>query len=158
MKKSIVMAVVCMALCVSSCTTVRKTASTSDVVSVIRQYPTVADLDVNSKKVEKTYTWTWNPFKKGPSLAVLKGNIIAEMLKESDGDVLLEPQTIQTKKSFGERTLTVSGFSAKFKNFRKATDADIKALSATQGIEPNERTVYNVSDGFLNSIFKKKSK
>lgn len=156
MKRINILIAAFVALCVSSCTTVQKTSSTANVVSKISQYPTVADLDISPVKKEKTYTWSWNPLRKEPSISVIKGNLVAEILKESDADVMLEPQFIQTKVSYGERSVSVSGYVAKFKNFRKATNEDLKALEATQGIQPNERTVYNVSRGLFGKIFKKK--
>ncbi|MBQ0141952.1 MAG: hypothetical protein KBT06_03990 [Prevotellaceae bacterium] len=156
MKRLNMLIFVFVAVCVSSCTTVRKTATTVTVSSTISQYPTIADLDIIPVKKEKTYTWSWNPFKKEPSISVIKGNLIAEILKETEADVMLEPQFIQTKVSYGERSVSVSGYVAKFKDFRKATNEDLKALEVTKGIQPNERTVYNVSKRLFGNLFKKK--
>lgn len=131
------------AIGLSSCSTIRKSSVTTvDVETSVVQYPTVADLDVMNK-AEKTLTWTFNPLKR-ENLQLVKGNLMADLLREVGADVLLEPQYIYTKVPYGERTLVITGFPAKFKNFRKATDNDIKALNAIYS-EPAERSVYRVS-------------
>ncbi len=131
-------------LTLSSCTTLTRTASTTNVQTGVHQYPTVADLDIKDK-VENTLEWNFRPFHIGePSLTLAKGNLIAETLKKHDADILLEPQFIFTKSSFGIRRLVVTGFPAKFKDFRKATDQDLKALEA--GGKTNVRTVYNIAN------------
>ena len=128
---------------VSSCSTIRKsTVSTVDVETSVLQYPTVADLDVMNK-VEKSITWTFNPLK-FEKLSQIKTNLMADLLKEAGADVLLEPQYTFTKVSYGERTLTITGFPAKFKNFRKANADDIHALNAVYS-DPTETPVYNVA-------------
>ena len=144
MKRIILLCMAATALLLSSCTTIRKTAATADVHTGVYQYPTVADLEV-LPKVEQTVTWNFVPFNWGqPSLSVRRGNLMAETLKAAGADVLLEPQFVYTKRSFGERTLTVTGFPAKFKDFRKATPDDLKALHEL--LPANKRKVYNVAE------------
>lgn len=143
----------CTLLVFNSCTTITKTATTADVQTGIHQYPTVADLEVKSK-VESTKTWNFRPFHIGePSLGLAKGNLIAETLKENDADVMLEPQFIFTRTSYGERCLVLTGFPAKFKNFRRASASDLEALKTNA--QPNERTHYNVARRGLLKLFKK---
>lgn len=153
MKKILLAMACCGALLLSSCTTITKTASTADVQTGIFQYPTVADLEVKDKTTN-TLIWSFRPFHIGePSLEVAKGNLIAQTLQEKDADVILEPQFIFTRTSYGERELVLMGFPAKFKDFRKATPADIEALKTCT--EPNERTVYNVAKKGIFSFLKK---
>ncbi|MBQ8225982.1 MAG: hypothetical protein IJZ92_00880 [Bacteroidaceae bacterium] len=138
----------------ASCTTIKRTADTVNIDAKISQYPTVADLEVH-KKVEVTKTWNFRPFHIGePKMKYLKGNMIAEILKEAGADVLLEPQIIYSRTSFGERKYTISGYPATFKNFRKATKADLEALKTEQ--PEHERTVYNVSQPWYKRIFRSK--
>jgi len=152
MKQKLFTLLAACALVLSSCTTVKQTATTAAVETSIHQYPTVADLDIKNK-VEARTTWGFRPFHIGePKLEVAKGNLIAETLKANNADVLLEPQVIFTRTSYGERVLTISGYPAAFKNFRKATEADLEALKATRCCPENQRTVYNVA---RNNIFKK---
>lgn len=143
MNKSVLL-LICVAL-FSSCKVTQKMAVTAPVEDLgVHQYPTVADLDVKPQKVTKTEEWNFVPFNWGqPSLEIRKGNMIAEMVDANGGDVLLEPQTVYTKKAFGKRSLTVSGFVASFDNFRKASDEDLKALEI--GYKNSERPVYNVA-------------
>lgn len=153
MKRLLFALTCCTLLVLSSCTTLTKTATTADVQTGIYQYPTVADLDVKSK-VESTKTWSFRPFHLGePSLSLAKGNLIAETLKEQDADVILEPQFIFTRTSYGERRLTLTGFPAKFKNFRRASASDLEALKTNA--QPNERTHYNVAKRNILNFFKK---
>ena len=144
MKKQMFLLLACGALAFSSCSTMRQSTSSSVAIDAsVYQYPTVADLDVRPK-VEKTVEWSWYLFKFGrPSLELRKSNLMADVVKENGADVLLEPQMRYTKRPFGRRTLTVTGFPAVFKNFRMATPEDLKALEVV-GRERDMR-VYNVA-------------
>ncbi len=157
MKRQIILMLACMGLIATSCSTVKQSTSTSMAVeSGVYQYPTVADLDVKAK-VEKTVVWNFKPFNLGePTLENRKQNLKADIIKENGADVLLEPQMVYTKKPFGERTLTISGYPATFKNFRKADDNDLKALEVV--IPAPEMKVYNVSQPWYKRWFKKKNK
>lgn len=144
MRKSLLL-LICVAATFSSCKLTQKMAVVAPVNDIgVHQYPTVADLDVKPQKVTKTEEWNFVPFNWGqPSLDIRKGNMIAEMVNENDGDVLLEPQTVYRKKIFGKRSLTISGFVASFDNFRKASDDDLKALEL--GYNTGKQRVYNVA-------------
>ncbi len=144
--------IACAAVFFGSCTTHKQTSTTAEVQTVIQQYPTVADLDVMDKVEAKT-AWSFRPFNLGePSLSMAKGNLIAETLKEVGADVLLEPQFIFKRTPYGMRELTVTGFPAKFKNFRNATEADLKALDCVA--QPNERTRYNEAGSIFSKLLK----
>ncbi len=153
MKKIFLLPAICSALLLSSCTTVYKTADTADVKNHVNTYPEVADLDVQAK-VTKTMTWSFRPFYLGePKKSTAKGNLISDVLKENNADVLLEPQFHFEKTQYGQRTLTVSGYPATYKNFRKATDADLNAIKVCT--DSNEKKQYNhEKSGFLFKIFK----
>lgn len=157
MKRNFILLLAGMALLATSCSTVRKSTSTSMAVeSGVYQYPTVADLDVKPK-VEKQIVWNFVPFNLGqPSLENRKQNLKADIIKENGADVLLEPQIVYTKKPYGERTLTITGYPATFKDFRKATEADLKALEVV--IPAPQMKVYNVSQPWYKRWFKKKNK
>ena len=154
MKKILISIATCSLLLITSCTTVTKTATTANVDNNVTTYPTVADLDVQNK-VSQSITWSFAPCNWGePKLSTAKGNLISETLKAANADVLLEPQFTFEKTSYGERKLTVSGFPATYKNFRKATDKDIEAIKA--GAVPKEEVHHNSGSGGLFRIFKKK--
>lgn len=153
MRKTIFSIAACTLLLATSCTTVTKTASVTAVDNSVKTY-TVADLDVKDK-VSNSMTWSFAPFNWGePRLSVAKGNLISETLKAANADVLLEPQFVFERTSYGQRTLTVTGFPAVYKNFRKPTDDDLKVIKA--GAAANAETHCNSHTGGLFGIFKKK--
>jgi hypothetical protein len=133
---------------VTSCATVSNTATTAPVSNSVEQYPTVANLDVDSQKVEKTVTWNWTPFGSLYSFEQRRQNLTADLLKEKNADVLVEPQYTYTKHSFGPRTLTIYGFPAHLKNFRKATPDDVSAIGLVNGL-PYQAPQQPQKHGFL---------
>lgn len=151
--KSRILGIICgCILLLSSCTTIKKTATTVAVDGSITTYPEVADLDVQ-KKISSTTTWKFVPFHLGePKLSTAKGNLVAEVLQKYNADILLEPQFVYSKSSCGERELTVTGYPATYKNFRKATDDDLKALKIC--IEKNHKVNYNSATGGIFGILK----
>ena len=152
MKKALLSALAISLLAFTSCSTIKRTATTADVQLNVCQYPTVVDIEVTNK-VELVKTWSFAPFNWGePKLHLLKGNLIAESLNANDADLIIDPQFSFTKKSYGQRRLVITGYLAKYKNFRKATPEDLRAIEATHG--SNERTVYNDGKGGLFSIIK----
>ncbi|MGM9713174.1 MAG: hypothetical protein ACI3Y5_03525 [Prevotella sp.] len=154
MKKYFFSIAACFMLLATSCTTVTKTATTASVDNIVATYPTVADLEVKSK-ISQSMSWSFAPFHWGePKLTTAKGNLVSETLKALNADVLLEAQFMFQKTSYGERTLTVTGFPATYKNFRKASDKDLDALKACG--TPNEEIHYNDGCGGLFGVFKKK--
>lgn len=153
MKKVLSSLFVCGVLVLSSCSTVYKTATATDVATTVQTYPEVADLDIQ-QKVTETKVWSFKPFHIGePKLATVKGNLIAETLKKYNADIMLEPQFSFQRTSYGERVLTVTGFPAVFKNFRKATESDLEAIKACK--HPNLQKKYNDSKGTLFGVFKR---
>lgn len=158
MKRNIFLSLLTLAiLSFTSCSTMKESTSTTlDVASGVFQYPTVADLKV-MPKIEKQITWNFIPFDWGqPPLSLRRSNLIAEIIKENQADVFLEPQMIYTKRSYGERTLTITGYPATFKDFRKASSEDLKALEVV-GSAPKMK-IYNVSKPWYKRIFSKKQK
>lgn len=133
----------CMVLALSSCSTIKKTSTVAEVATSISLYPVVAEGDVKAK-VTETVTWDWNPFKHD-KFNLKKGNLVAETLQKYDADVLLEPQFIVTKQSFGKRSITVSGFPVKYNSFRQATASDLKAIEAVNTYNKTEK--YNDGSG-----------
>lgn len=113
---------------------VQQTATTVDIDAKVVQVPTVADLDVQPQRVAGTQTWRWKFFNLDQlSIGQRKQNLIYDMVNEAKADVLVEPQVRFTKKLFGERTLTISGYPATYKNFRKPSEEDLKAIRAANG-------------------------
>lgn len=116
-------------LLMCSCTSVKHTATVAPVEAKVVNF-TVADMDVSSKKVSKTYSWNYNPFKK-ENISTIKTNTTAALLDENGADVLLEPQYIVEQRGFLRGgSVTVIGFPAKYKNFHKMTQEEAEVVKA----------------------------
>lgn len=144
-------------LFLSSCSTMKESTATDlRVISEIHQYPTVTDLNV-LQKVDTVISWNYTPFNFGqPSLNNRETNLVADIIKSNGADVLLEKQVVYTKVPYGTRTLTVTGYPAKFKDFRKATKEDLEALRAIAPTQIQKKAVYQASES--NSFFTKMKK
>lgn len=128
MKKLILTSFV-VVLAMTSCSTVYKTASKRDVSAPLAA-AVISDLEVSNQKI--TYTLV-------PSKKVRKGGLkncintaISEALaKNGGGDVLIETQEaiVQRFGFMGKKikSVTVTGYPAKYKNFRSADEATVKA-------------------------------
>lgn len=129
MKKAILL-IFTLGLFMSSCSVTQKTYSTRNIIPNVHLYPTVADLDVKDK-VEKTETWNFSPFSyKMDNKNIRIKNLIADVVKENESDIMIKPEIVYTKKSFGQRSVTVSGYPAKISNIRKADAFDLDTLKA----------------------------
>lgn len=134
MNKLALAACACAAISITSCQMVQQTADTVGIDAKVVQVPTVADLDVQPQRVTSTQTWRWRFLNVDQlSLGQRKLNLIYDMVNEAKADVLVEPQVRFTKNFFGERSLTISGYPASYKNFRKPTAEDLKAIRAANG-------------------------
>lgn len=121
MKKIILLSII---IAITSCSTSKSgTAKTMDIVgSGVMHKPVVVDLDVKQDKVEKTVE-----VKNLTSINNAKNEVIRDLLKERNADVLVEPSFYSTTK--GSKTeLTVYGWTANCKNFRQVEEKDIKFL------------------------------
>ncbi len=120
------------AILLSSCSTITHTAQTAGVDTEVYNL-TVADMDVSKEKVSKTAEWKWNPLST-VSLKEQKKTAEAELLKEADADVLVEPQyEVKRAGLFRGGSVTVSGYPAKYKNFRPMTKADAEIVATLDG-------------------------
>lgn len=127
MKKAILMFFT-LGLFMSSCSITRKTYTVQNITPTVLCYPTVADLQVGDK-MKKTAEWKFSPFDyKMDNRKIRTENLIADMVKESGVDVLIKPEVVYTKESFGRRSVTVSGYPAKFSNIRRASIVDLDTL------------------------------
>ena len=117
------------ALSLISCSTTKSgTAKTMDIVGAgVIHKPIVADLVVNPTKTSKTVE-----LKNVLSLDNAKNEVVSELLKERNADLLVEP-TFESKTKNGKTQLTVNGWTASYKNFRPIEEKDIKFLE----VKPN---------------------
>lgn len=117
---------------VSSCSSLSHTAQTADVDTRVYNL-TVADMDVSENRAAKTSEWKWTPLS-SVSLSAQKETATAELLKEHDADVLVEPQyTIKRRGLFRGGSVTVTGYPAKYANFRTMSKEDAEKIAALDG-------------------------
>lgn len=98
----------------------------------IQGYPLMADLSISKEKVKGTATMGFSSGIGAP-IEECKKSAIGNALIASEADVLIEPfYIIETTES--SVTVQVTGFPAKYKNFRKDTEkmAEISAVSVSQ--------------------------
>lgn len=127
MKKFIILLAVSIAAV--SCSSLMKTASEQNVNGNIAA-AVIADLDISNQKITYTYVPTLNVRKLGAKNCI-NAAISEALLANGNGDILIETQAavIQTQGLFGRKikSVTVSGYPAKYKNFKSADEETIKA-------------------------------
>lgn len=113
----------------------------------IQGYPLIADLNISKEKVKGTATMGYSSGIGAP-IEECKRSAIGNALIASEADVLIEPfYIIETTES--SVTVQVSGFPAKYKNFRKDTEKmmEINAASVNQTttiVGPMQKPISNV--------------
>ncbi len=130
MKKVILAIATCLAF--ASCATTRTATSTAISVDTnVTQYPTIVDLEVSNDQISKEVRWTYFQFLFNKiNIKKNHSTIVYDMLKENNADILLEQRVQTTSVPFGARTVEISGYPAKFKDFRKPTQEEIDEISA----------------------------
>lgn len=86
-----------------------------------------ADLEIAPKRASKTVTWTMN-FLTRQDLEMRKENLIKALCKETNADVILDPQFSYSKRILGGGKLTLTGYPAKYKSFRTLTQNEIDSI------------------------------
>ena len=113
----------------SSCSVFEKTTRTKEIPGVVLQTPVLADLDVNNTKVTGIAEF------KNSKPDYVRNMAVANALEKSDADVLVSP-TYSTTTTAGNISVTVTGYPAKYKNFRPMTSKDTTILTATLNCLP----------------------
>lgn len=121
-----------LAALLSSCSTISHTSQTVGVDTRVYNV-TVADLDVAEQKVSKTVNWKWTPLST-VSVSAQKENAAAELCNETGADVVIEPQYVVNRRGlFRGGSVTVTGYPAKYRNFRPMTAEDAEKIAAIDG-------------------------
>lgn len=135
----------------TSCIAPVKKFSSSPYVDIvepnIRVTPMIADLEVSEKKISGTATMGYSSGIGAP-IEECKRSAIGNALIASEADVLIEPFYIIETTEYSV-TVQVSGFPAKYKNFRKDTEKmmEINAASVNQTttiVGPMQKPISNV--------------
>ncbi len=124
-------------LVLSSCAVTKiHSVKTANLSSDIMQMPTVVEIEVaDSREKSETFNWTNKLFSLERRIGIKDktSEAIAQILEKSDADVLFEPH-VSIDKKIGlftqQYTLSVSGYPAKYHNFRTATIDDAKVINA----------------------------
>lgn len=136
MKKLFVILMVS-AFAMTSCSTVYKTATTRNIDPTIAAV-TLSDLDVSNEKITYTLTPT-NKVRRG-GLQNCINTAISEALALNGGDVLIETQRATITRGGGVmrkiKSVTVTGYPAKYKNFRPADDNTVQKAVITGHVGP----------------------
>ena len=113
-------------LFLASCTTQHAiTTKTTDIYgSGVIQKPVLVDMDVKEEKVSATIN------ARGKKVSDdLKNQVLAEAIKKSNADVLVEPR-FETDIKGRKMTVTVTGFPATYKNFHTIKQEEVELLKA----------------------------
>lgn len=103
------------AISLSSCTTLKKTATSIDVASVV-QSNNQAELDISKSKITYTYRVPTKIAKLGEKNAI-NAAVIEALNENGGGDVLVAPQYEIVKKKSKTKRVTVTGYPGTYKNF-----------------------------------------
>lgn len=125
MKKFLFIVMVSM-MAMTSCTTVRKTATIHNVKPTLAS-AVLTDLEVSNQKITYTYIPTGEVRRGGAANCV--ATAIHEALVINGGDVLIETQTATVERTLSRKikSVTVTGYPAKYKNFRSADEQTLKS-------------------------------
>lgn len=107
-----------------------------------------ADLIIGPTRVSKTTTWTLN-FLSPIDLEIRKRNLVQELCRAVNADILINPQFSYSKRILGGGKLTVSGYPAKYNNFRSLTENEIDSIII--GKKYPEDTIYFINTDTLKS-------
>lgn len=132
----------------SSCITNRATVVTTATTAPIRTITTVADVNVSDNRISYTYIPSKADAKRLSKTQLLNNAIYMALKNNGNADVLLQINYYITKRNvvFVRRinSITVSGYPAKYTNFRKPTKEDYENF---------ERLPQNAKDPFSNTAF-----
>lgn len=153
MKKSII-ALSIVTLALSSCSTVYKTASQRDVTAPVAA-AAIADFEVSPQKI--TYTLVPTRKVRSGGLQNCINTAVSEALKANgDGDVLIETQQAVIRRSglFMRKikSVTVTGYPAKYKNFRNMDEATVKKALENGNLKVNEKENQKKGFSFFNFL------
>lgn len=86
-----------------------------------------AELTIAEERVELSTKWLAKLLSP-TSLEQRKANLIVELCRKVGADVLVDPQFTYSKTMLGGGKLTVSGYPARYKNFRTMTQQEVDSF------------------------------
>jgi hypothetical protein len=150
MKSSTIkLSILCIGILASTvaCKSYSKTTVEKDISGpTVIQKPVVADLEVGQERISGTVT-----DKRSVPLNELKRAALTDALTKSKSDVLVEPRyevTTDARKT----TVTVTGYPAKYKNFRPMEAKDTMFIDKTQLSTSSKNPILKRQNGRRNKI------
>ena len=127
-------------LLLASCTTQHSITTTStDIYGTgVVQKLVVAEMEVKEEKISATINARGNKITDD-----LKNQALAEAIKKSNADLLVEPQ-FETDIKGRKITVTVTGFPASYKNFHTIKQDEVELLKAGKLKQVETRTVFPI--------------
>ena len=129
---------------VSNYLTTTRTARSLEIKSDIKQMPTVADLVVDTVYVRKDTAWT-NTAKSFTTKAAMRELLIGAMMEKANADLIIQPRENLVVKSESSKQLMrmeIYGYPARYRNFRTATEEDLRILNGIDPKPANYNTIY----------------
>ncbi len=148
MKKIMILSVVAIAATLTSCTVSTRTAS-QGMVSTTLAAAVVSDLEVSNTKISYTYSPT-KSVRKGGKQNCINVAISEALATHGGADVLIETQEATIEKVKGGKVLrvTVTGYPAKYKNFKPVDEGTVKQGIVNGAFQKNS-VVQKRSSGIL---------
>lgn len=113
--KKVFVILACAALC-ASCSTFRKSSSSTLEVSTSMSSVNTAELEVSPTKIY--YNYLPSKFDRKTGLKNVINNAVTDALRENKADVLVGMQYDAITKKHKVKRVTISGYPAKYKNFK----------------------------------------
>lgn len=104
-----------------------------------------AELDISPAKVTKSVSWTMN-FLSPTSLEQRKTNLINDLCKETGADIIVDPQFTYKRRILGGGKLTLTGYPAKYRNFRNLNETEIDSLIINKSQPENSIIFINTQE------------
>ena len=135
-----------MSSCSVSQTMTRRTARSLEIESEILQMPTVVDLVVDTVFAKADTSWTNIPFKNTTTKAAMRNVLIGEILEQTKADVLVQPREHVINKIYHPLKqgyqMEVIGYPARYRNFRTASEEDLRILNGLDPEPINYNTIF----------------
>lgn len=134
-------------MCAVSCSTpsfVSYSAKTADLPYSIKALPMTSQLNVSETKVSAIVKVGKNDLKK--SKKMMEDWAVSEALKQTGGDILLEPRYEYNYKNNVLVSVTVSGYPATFSNFRPMTKEDAETINKLNAPSSETLVIIKESD------------
>ncbi len=88
---------------------------------------TAAEVNISKERAYLSTTWIIKLFSPR-DLEAKKKEMIADLCKKEKADIIIDPQFTIKKKILGGSTLTLSGYLARYVNFRNLTPIEVDSL------------------------------